>query len=172
MKYSYAKKLAVVLSVLSGQESLCSAARILGTDHKHIRRWVALYEHHGKEGLRMKSGSYSGEFKLSVLHYMEENHLSLFETSVKFGIPNDSTVLQWYRIYQSEGSAGFFRNNRGRMKKQGKKTKISGINVGENELHRELERLRAENAYLKKLRVLVEERIVRESGNEQKPSTN
>jgi transposase-like protein len=90
MKYSYAKRLEVVQSVLSGQESLCSAARRLGTDHKYIRRWVALDEHHGEEELRMKSGSYGVEFKLSVIRYMEENHLFLFETSVKFGIPNDS----------------------------------------------------------------------------------
>ena len=171
MKYSYEKKLEVVQSVLSGQESVHSAARKLGTGHKHIRRWVSQYGQHGKEGLRMKSGSYSGRFKLSVLHYMEENHLSLFETSVKFGIPNDSTVLRWYRIYQAEGSAGLFRDNRGRMKKQGKKSELPDIK-GENGLHKELERLRAENAYLKKLRVLVEERIVHESRNGQEPSAN
>ena len=34
----------------------------------------------------------------------------------------------------------------------------------------ENERLRAENAYLKKLRALVEERIARESGSEPRPS--
>ena len=37
------------------------------------------------------------------------------------------------------------------------------------ELLKELEYLRAENAYLKKLQALVEERIVRESGKEPKP---
>lgn len=40
----------------------------------------------------------------------------------------------------------------------------------ENDLRVENQRLRAEVAYLKKLRVLVEERIVRENGNGQKPS--
>ncbi len=38
------------------------------------------------------------------------------------------------------------------------------------ELLKELEYLRAENAYLKKLQALVEGRIVRESGKESKPS--
>ena len=42
----------------------------------------------------------------------------------------------------------------------------------ENDLRVENQRLRAEVAYLKKLRVLVEERIVRENGNGQKPSKN
>jgi transposase len=172
MKYFYEKKLEVVQSVLSGQESSSSAARGLGTDHKHIRRWVAMYEYHGLEGLRMKNGSYSGDFKLSVIRYMEENHLSLFETAVKFGIPDDSTVSRWYRIYQAEGSAGLFRDNRGKMKKKCKKSVLSDIKEGEVELHKELERLRAENAYLKKLKVLVEERVARESGNVQEPSTN
>jgi transposase len=40
----------------------------------------------------------------------------------------------------------------------------------EEELLAELEYLRAEVAYLKKLRVLVEERIAHESGKEPKPS--
>jgi transposase len=172
MKYSYEKKLAVVVSVVSGQESVSSAARHLGTSHKHVRRWVALYEHYGKEGLRIKNGYYSEEFKLSVIRDMEKNHLSLFQTAVKFGIPGDSTVLQWYRIYQAEGLSERCRDNRGRMKKQGEKTHLSNSTRDASALDKELERLRAENAYLKKLRVLVEERIVRESGNEQEPSTN
>ncbi|MDR3119716.1 MAG: hypothetical protein LBU44_09965 [Mediterranea sp.] len=39
-----------------------------------------------------------------------------------------------------------------------------------NELLAELEYLRAENAYLKKMAALVEERIIRESGKDAKPS--
>jgi transposase-like protein len=172
MKYSYEKKLEVAKSVLLGQESLRSAARNLGTDHKLVRGWVARFNYHGAGGLRAKRGGYSGEFKLSVIRYMGENHLSLFETAVKFGIPDERTVSRWYHTYQAEGPSGLFRNNRGAMKKKDGKAVLFGTEAGEKALHKELERLRAENAYLKKLRALVEARIARERGSVHKPSGN
>ena len=104
---------------------------------------------------------------------MRENHLSLFETAVKFGISNDSVVLAWDRLYESEGASALYRDNRGKMKKPRKYKQSTGAKSGkptEDNLLEELEYLRAENAYLKKLRVLVEQRISRENGNVPKPS--
>jgi transposase len=103
---------------------------------------------------------------------MYENHLSLFETAIKFCIPSESSVLQWDRIYRKEGESGLFRDCQVKMKDQDKTGKLSGSNNEETDLQKELEFLRAENAYLKKLKVLVQERIAHETGNEQKPSTN
>ena len=80
------------MAVTEQHQSLRLVALSLGTNHKRIRRWLALYEHHGLEGLQKSNGSYTGDFKLSVVRYMYENHLSLFETSVKFGIPNCEPV--------------------------------------------------------------------------------
>jgi len=167
-KYSYSQRLNTVLEVVEQRRSFRSVACELGTDHKHIRHWVALYEHHGLDGLGEKKGRYSGEFKLSVIRYMQENRLSLFETAVKFCIP-DSTVLQWERIYRNEGEGGLFRDNRGKMKRKKQTVKSS---IEDTDIRKELEFLRAENAYLKKVKVLVQQRIVRESGNEQTPSKN
>ncbi|MDR0419766.1 MAG: hypothetical protein LBH34_06105 [Prevotellaceae bacterium] len=83
MKYSY-EKIEEVRTVLSGEASLRLAAVNSGADHKYVRRWVALYEMHGESGLRMRQGNYSGDFKLSVIRYMHENPLSLFDTAIKF----------------------------------------------------------------------------------------
>jgi transposase len=99
---------------------------------------------------------------------MYENQLSLFETAVRFGIPADSTVLSWDRAYRREGAAGLYRDNRKKMK-QLKKPKPPSVHPDEA-LQRELEYLRAEVAYLKKLRVLVAARIARERGRKQPPS--
>lgn len=100
----------------------------------------------------MKHGSYSGDFKLSAITYMQENHLSLFETAVKFGIPRDTRVNQWNRIYTKEGASGLYHDNRGKMKKSNK-LKSGSVNKSlksrEDELFAGLEYLRAENAYLK-----------------------
>lgn len=173
MKYSYEDRLRSVQYVLKDHMSAQSAARLLGCHQKDVQQWVARYERYGEEGLRMKHGSYNGDFKLSVITYMRENHLSLFETAVKFGIPRDWTVNQWNRIYETEGAAGLYRDNRGKMKKSTKpKPPVVGksLKSSDDELLAELEYLRAENAYLKKLGVLVEERIARERGKDAKPS--
>lgn len=47
---------------------------------------------------------------------MHENHLSLFETAIKFGIPSDSVFCNWERIYYEQGEAGLMQENRGRKK--------------------------------------------------------
>ena len=78
---------------------------------------------------------------------MRENHLSLFETAVKHGIPSDQTLRQWERIYDCDGLAGLFRNNRGKMKNKPRKPKFSLLK--DMSLEAELEYLRAENTYLK-----------------------
>lgn len=165
MKYSYEEKLNSVLSVEFDNQPLSQVAKELGTHPEHLRRWVKRYILYGEKGLRMRQGSYTGEFKMSVIGDMHKNHLSLREVALKFGIPSESTVLQWNRIYSKEGSLGLCQNKRGNMKKH-----IPPENSSSNNLQEELEYLRTENAYLKKLRVLVKERIAHESGKKSTPS--
>ena len=173
MQYSFAEKLEAVLLVLCGGYAARAAARMIGSDQKHIRRWVGLYQSHGEEGLRHRFHAYSVEFKLSVLEYMRQNHLSLFATAVHFGIPQDSTILHWERLYRTQGIEGLTPKPRGRPpmnRDKPKAIKAKEPTTEHEQLLVENERLRAENAYLKKLRALVEERIARESGSEPRPS--
>lgn len=47
-----------------------------------VKKWVKKYEQHGFNGLiKNKISSYDGEFKENVIRYMQENHLSIQETS-------------------------------------------------------------------------------------------
>ncbi len=89
-----------------------------------------------------------------------------------FGIPGPFVIRQWERLYQNQGAEGLRRKPQRRRpamsKSKTKKVKLK--TTPHEELLKELEYLRAENAYLKKLQALVEERIVRESGKEPKPS--
>jgi len=171
MKYSYEEKLKAVFSVINDHRSARSVAQEVGSEQKHIRRWVALYKAHGVSGLLHKHRTYTGDFKVSVIRYMHENHLSLFETAIKFGIPNDSVVCTWDRIYYQQGESGLMQENRGRKKNmrgnQAKKGELS--KQTEEDLISEVQRLRAENAYLKKLQALVQKRMARENGSGQKP---
>lgn len=173
-KYSYQEKLEAVLRVIEDGMSAEASAKILGTAKIAVRCWVARYKQFGSDGLLLKNGSYTGDFKISVIEYMHDNHLSIFQTAVQFGIPTDATVGRWERIFYEEGPQGLYRNNRGRKIKMSsnklKKRKLS--EETEEDLIAEVQRLRMENEYLKKLQALVQERIARENGNEPPSSMN
>ena len=49
-KYSYEEKLEAVLRVVEGGMPVRISAKILGTAHEHVRRWVMRYEQFGPEG--------------------------------------------------------------------------------------------------------------------------
>ena len=89
MKYSYEEKLAAVLSVVRGQHSVSSASKHFGISYTPLSRWIARYKEFGEAGLRIRQYTYSGDFKLSAIRHMHENHLSLTETTAKFGIYNE-----------------------------------------------------------------------------------
>ena len=173
-KFSQQEKLEADLRVVEDGMSAQASAKILGTAKVIVQRWVARYKQFGPEGLLLKHGSYDGAFKVSVIEYMHDNHLSLFQTAVKFGIPTDATVGKWERIYYEEGPQGLYRDNRK------KKTKMSSNNPKKKKLDKqteedliaEVQRLRMENEYLKKLNALVQERIAQENGKESPSSTN
>lgn len=165
-KYSNEQKLEVVLGVLEKGLSHKAAGSIIGACKGDAQKWTRLYLEHGSEGLLMKRGTYDGQFKLEVIEYMHANHLSIRETAAKFGIPAHVTVGKWERIYYEEGREALFRENRGRIKmKKGRKPKEPSLDKKvEEDLIAENQRLRMENAYLKKLNALVQERVQRENG--------
>jgi transposase len=173
-KYSYEEKLESVLRVIDEGMSYAASANVLGTCKKAVERWVKMYQKFGTQGLLMKHGSYTGDFKVSVIEYMHANHLSLFETAITFGIPTHGTVSNWERIYYEEGPQGLYKSNRGRKSKMNSdKPKKKNFNKEmEEDLIAEVQRLRMENEYLKKLQALVQKRIAQENGNEPPSSMN
>lgn len=171
-KYTYEQRMKAVLDVTENHMSCKTVGNLLGCGMEHVRRWVKRYERFGVEGLLLKHGTYTGEFKQHVVEYMHENHLSISETAVLFGIPTDVTVGKWERIFYEEGPQALYRDNRGRKKsmasdktkKEKLNTKVELSKETEEDLIEEIQRLRMENAYLKKLNALVQERIARENG--------
>jgi len=158
VKYSLEDKIKVVKDVLELGMSYHAIARSLHTSKAMIKRWVERYEKFGVDGLTMKSGSYTGEFKVHVVEYIHEHGMSLCEGAVHFGIPNDTTIGIWRRIYLEEGQEALYKDNRGRkckaMKDEIEKTTID--KQEEEDLIAEVKRLRMENEYLKKLNALVQ----------------
>ena len=170
-KYTYEQRLKAVLDVVEKHMSSRTVAKQLGCGKSPVHRWVQRYEQFGVEGLILNHGSYTGEFKLDAVEYMHENHLSISETAVLFGIPGDSTLGKWEKIYCEEGPQALYRDIRGHKRNMSSdkqtKEKINNEKLDKEtkvDLIAEIERLRMENAYLKKLNALVQERISRENG--------
>ena len=94
---------------------------------------------------------YTPEFKKLVVETMIEEKLGYKETERRFGLPH-MRAAAWERIYLEEGPEGFQierrgRNSTGRPRKLPKEV--------EEDLLAEVQRLRAENEYLKNLQALV-----------------
>ena len=94
---------------------------------------------------------YTPEFKKHVVETMIQEGLSYRETERRFELPR-RRAAEWERIYLEEGPEGFQierrgRNSTGRPRKLPKEV--------EEDLLAEVQRLRAENEYLKKLQALV-----------------
>ena len=87
-----------------------------------------------------------------VVETMRKEGLSYKEAERRYGLAHRRAV-DWERIYLEEGPEGLYVERRGR-KSTGRPPKQLKPEV-EEDLIAELQRLRAENAYLKKLRALV-----------------
>ena len=96
---------------------------------------------------------YTPEFKKLVIETMREEELSYSETCRRFEVNSRDQIKSWERIYLTEGPEGFAVERRGRGSK-GRPPKQLPKAV-EEDLLAEVQRLRAENDYLKNLQALV-----------------
>ncbi len=106
--------------------------------------------------------------------------MSLVQAAVIFAIPQDAVVGKWLKIYKRCGADGLLTETRGRkrnMMAKKKPIKRKALKVpGTSEekivaLQKELEYLRAENAFLKKLEALTQqEEAAKAQSKRQKPS--
>ena len=103
---------------------------------------------------------YTGEYKQKVVETMMKEKLSYCEAARQFEVGDDKRVAAWERIYLEEGPEGLYIERRGRSSK-GRPPKKLKPEV-EEDLLAEVQRLRAENDYLKKLNALVAERVRQE----------
>jgi transposase-like protein len=158
-KFTGEDKLVIVQRYLAGVESYSTIARSIGTSDSVIRNWVMQYEQFGAEVLFRKSyTSYSAQFKLDVLNYMNDNGTSPNETAVIFNISSPALIRKWRIQFESKGIGALKSKKKGRpaMKKEPKKNEL--IKGSKEALEAENERLRMENAYLKKLQALIQEK--------------
>ncbi|MGW6384345.1 helix-turn-helix domain-containing protein, partial [Peribacillus butanolivorans] len=89
---------------------------------------------------------------------MNEYGASISETTVHYNLPSDSTLLKWANQLKEGGIDALKSKKKGRLSMEKETKKTSPAKGSQVALLAELEYLRAENAYLKKLNALVQEK--------------
>lgn len=165
MKHPFSVRLAAVKHYLSGKATLEQTAHQFGVGCSPLTRWIRAFRHQGEVGLQHRlSRAYTPEFRLHVVRYVIANRCTSTEASAHFSIPNETLILSWMKRYQ-EGGKEALNPSRARSIMAKDKYEYGSKSFSEmtqGELEKELEYLRAENAYLKKRKALREEEALRE----------
>ena len=126
---------------------ICFTEKKYNVSKTAIYNWLRNYK--GGTFMRKQTKQYSLEEKIEILnHYKEYGPIA---TEEKYNISR-SVFWNWERIMIEEGVEALGIERRGRGKKL---VKINDVNV-DPDLLKEVQRLRLENAYLKKLRALTQ----------------
>ena len=142
-------------------------AKILGFSRNVIAVWCELFKNEGIVGLQRLPYNcrYNFEEKCQIVCEIEKNHVPLHVVSAKYHVSR-STLHCWVSVVRRKGYDALKEVKYGR--KYGKTHAIKHTPMGRpkkkepmtelEKLQRENELLRAENAYLKKMRALMTEK--------------
>jgi transposase len=163
-KHSQEFKRQVVEHYLSENVGYKSVSQLFGIDHSTVRKWIAAFNQHGSDGLFIKTTKtvYPPDFKLDVVHAIIEEGLSLWEAQQRFCVRERMTIRQWLRLYESGGIAALQPKPKGHAKPMPKlkQPQSNSVTADQDKTHaellKELQYLRAENAFLKKLDALIQ----------------
>ena len=127
--------------------------------------WTRVYELYGESGLEHRSRLWTYEDKRNAIQRILDGE-SYTEVAHSLGMAEKTQVKVWHRKYLELGWDGLKLDGRGRKRKMGSKPiKPSKSKSQADEivkLRERLEYLEAENAYLKKLAALVQQRKAQE----------
>jgi transposase len=156
-KYTPEYKLEIIKKVLEDGKTFGELAREYQLDKADVQKWTAAYNIHGMAGLERRNNKYTGEFKQQVIEDLHTNKMSLRQAGAKYNLEHH-IISKWERIYLEEGPQGLI-NDRRSCGSKGRPRQLP--KQVEEDLVAEVQRLRAENDYLKKLNALVSERVQR-----------
>lgn len=137
-------------------------ANQVGVDDSTLRYWVMLVRYHGDQAFTFPYTNYSAAFKLKVIQFMTEENYSIREASAIFHIPVPCMLRRWKKKWETAGEDALEPREKGLSTMTSNQNKNKGNSDSSTqsieEMKRELEHLRMENAYLKKLKALVQEK--------------
>ena len=171
-KHGYADRIKY-MRLLEGGRSFESIHNEYGINKEQLKVLWKRYEMFGVKGLRKKEKIII-DFALRkrIVLDIEENHLTLHAASLKYGA-SPQRISVWIKLYRENGWAALESiKRRGGQPGMGRPRKDSKPLTELERLRKENQELRTENALLKKVRALVEERNARLRAIGQKPSKN
>ena len=124
-----------------------SAAKRLGVSPKAVRKWQQTYRAVGWDAL-LNMGThrrYDYETKVAAASAVVDGGMARPEAMARFGIASESPLRSWCRLYREGGAEAL------RPRPKGRPRKASAPVTRVQELEREVRRLEAQVAYLKKL---------------------
>ncbi|WP_430787785.1 IS3 family transposase [Virgibacillus flavescens] len=148
----------VVQRYIKESYSYRGLAKESGIDESVLRYWVKLYEYHGNQAFQFPYTNYTPAFKLDIITFIEEKNFSLREASAIFHIPDPAMVRKWKKKWETGGFDALKPTRKGNphmtahQKKNSKNEKPAKDPI--EEMQKELEHLRMENAYPKKVESL------------------
>ena len=161
-KYSKQFKLKVVQEFLKSG-GLKRVGHLFEISHSDVRKWTLAYQAHGHSGLNPSFQRHSPQFKVQVLEYMAQHQISARPAAAHFGIGSMSSILQWQKLYNEGGVTALEPKPKGRPS-MSKRSEIAALlakpseQLTHEELLRKAQYLEAENAYLKKLEALAQQK--------------
>lgn len=163
-KYSRELKCILAKQCLSGMPS-----RLLAKQHsissRQIRYWAQVYAIHATSSFTPAAHALTAHSKLQALNLMWTNGWSLTHTSAVLNLSTPGILSVWLKRYREQGIKGLDHQTIGSpsMKQQPQSPRKSDDEMTLEELKEELAYLRAENAVLKKLEELEQEKRRRQT---------
>ena len=127
-----------------------SIAAFIHVPYAAVRKWIDTYRSVGIEGLMVmghKYTKYSFETKLAAARAVVDEGMPKAEAMAKFGIASMTPLKNWMKAYREGGPDALRPKPKGRPK--GSSSPPRKL-TREQELERRIQKLEAENAYLKK----------------------
>ena len=161
-KYNFLFKQQVIEFYLQNGKNRSLTRKHFQLADRTLERWIKLFNHNGINGLAVlgKKQNYSPEFKLSVVQAVKNGQFSAETACLYFGIANSGVVSQWLQAFEKQGINGLIPKPKGRPTMKPKYPKMPPKPKTEEErLKYRILELEAENAILKKLQELNQQKM-------------
>jgi transposase len=139
-KLTAQEKIQAVKKYLEGVEGQKTVAESVGVTRAILQTWIRQYQHHGEAAFEKSYTTYSADYKIMVLNYINEHGTSIREAAAIFNIPTHSLLIRWKNQFETKGVDTLKSKKKGRpsMKNEKKPAPAEG---SAEALQAEVERL-------------------------------